>query len=103
MIYYPALAVLIVYGGRNDNMYARQESFCLGDLRVLSLELMSWCPTATYGEGPEEPRCSHSVTLFENQMMLFGGLGNTKYADSNMRILELSSHFLLNRKLNVLL
>ena len=90
MLYYAPLNVLVVYGGRNDLLYERQGTFCLQDIRVLNLELMSWCPAASFGDGPLEPRCSHSVTLFNNSMMLFGGMSDTKIADSVIRILELS-------------
>lgn len=90
MLYYSPLNILVVYGGRNDSIYERQGSFCLQDIRVLNLELMSWCPAASFGDGPSEPRCSHSVCLFGNSMMLFGGMSDTKIADSVIRVLELS-------------
>lgn len=90
MVHYPALGILIVYGGRNDNLYETQGTFCLKDIRVLSLELMSWCPAVNYGDGPTIPRCSHAATIFGNQMMIFGGVSDSEYADSAMIVLELS-------------
>lgn len=90
MLYYQPLNILIMYAGRNDSLYERQGSFCLQDIRVLNLELMSWCPSASFGDSPSEPRCAHSACLFGNSMMIFGGMSDSKISESVTYAVELS-------------
>lgn len=89
MIYNPEGGNLIIYGGRNDKLFQAQKSCCLNDLNVLNLTNLSWCAVSTFGDHYTESRYAHAACLYQNQMVIFGGLHDYSFVDSEIRRLEL--------------
>ena len=88
--FYEPLALLIIHGGRNDNLYESAGSFCLADIQILNIEFMQWSNVIMQGYNADTPRCSHSAAIFGNNLLIFGGLNINEYANSALRYIELS-------------
>ena len=82
LTFYESLNVLILFGGEN----VRQEFS--NDLHFLDLELFKWIRITLYESIPLE-RSSHCCILYQNQLIIFGGLNAEKYVGSNMSIINL--------------
>lgn len=82
--------MLVIYGGRNDTMYALKSTYTYNDLMVLNLETLCWLAVSTYGANIQGGRYAHSAAIFQDQMLVFGGMSDSGYSEDDMRALELS-------------
>ena len=82
--YFP---LLIIYGGRNDNLKNIEDSI-LHELNVLNLENLTWCQVSTYGISPN-PRCAHTAGIIDSSLFIFGGYNFNEYLNGNISLLEL--------------
>jgi len=95
MLFYEPRSLLIIYGGRNESLYEATKTICLNDIRILNLETMCWSQTTLHGDVPQSGRHHHAATSFGSKMLIFGGVELGKYANDEIKIIELSTHILL--------
>lgn len=95
MIYAPEAGCLMIYGGRNDKLFQEKGSFCLGDVKVLNLANLCWCSVSTFGDLNDTFRYAHSADLYGSQMVIFGGLHDSHFLDTELKRLEFSKSIIL--------
>jgi hypothetical protein len=70
---------LFIFGGRNQDMFQNLSNTALNDLHMFDIEERSWKTVAIYGYVPMS-RWGHCSTVYQNQMIIFGGKNLDKYA-----------------------
>lgn len=88
MEYHPSLNALLVYGGRSDLKSGFQE---FKELKIFNLLSMSWSIVKVLGDKPDA-RYLHASTIYEDKMLIFGGLSNYKLKESHVKTIELSNY-----------
>ena len=99
---------IIIHGGRNDN---KSESFALNDTFILNLENFNWIEVQLFSQSQDFkifPRCSHCSIIYNNKLIICGGMNNNNYLGSALLIVNLdgtinpfmksSEDFILNFK-----
>lgn len=79
---------LVIYGGRNDTIYARTQNVALNDICLLNLHRLEWITLAMYGPMPCS-RWSHCFTLNRggdtaDGFLIFGGVNLRNYCKSRI-------------------
>ena len=94
MNYYPQKAVIVLFGGRNDENFASAGMSYLNDVWVLSLEKLSWTMwNKEEGQGPTpSPRYSHCSAMFEASIIVFGGLSEDNYCRADVHALDMENN-----------
>lgn len=72
---------LVIYGGRNDNVYTLIKNVALNDLHIYDCKLNRWAAIAIYGDIPGS-RWGHKLVANENKIVLFGGMNLSTYCES---------------------
>ena len=88
MNYYEKGNFLIIHGGRND---LNNDSFALNDTYIFDLIFLEWHRVILYSnvEGfVVKPRCGHKGIIFEDQLIIFGGMNNHNYIGSCLFIIK---------------
>jgi len=88
MVFNEASNILIIHGGRNDNLYQMNRDICLNDFRILNLLEMKWSVAASYGDLCPSGRWQHSMTMYRSAIVIFGGLGFNTYLSPEMKFIE---------------
>ena len=93
--FYEAGNFLIVYGGRNDN----NEDYAFSDIFILELNKLQWIEVITYSIEKINvfSRCGHSSIIFNNKLIVFGGLNSNNYIGSSLFFVDLGKSILSNR------
>ena len=91
MEYYPSLNALIIYGGRCDRSVGFHE---LKEIRMYNMMVMMWSSVQINGDRPDA-RYLHCSAIFEDKLLIFGGLSNYALKESQIIMVELSSYFYL--------
>ena len=89
MSYYEKGNFLIIHGGRND---FNNDSFALNDTFIFDLEFLEWHRVVLYSniEGFKVmPRCAHKSVVYNNKLIIFGGMNNHNYIGSCLFIIRL--------------
>ena len=89
MNYYERGNFLIIHGGRNDNM---SETSAFNDTFVLDLENLEWYNVELYSHLSEFKilsRCGHQSIIYNNKLIIFGGMNNNNYIGSSLFIVNL--------------
>ena len=89
MNYYEKGNILIVHGGRNDNM---SDSCALNDTFIFDLENFEWINIILYSQlngFKVLNRCGHQSVLFANKLIIVGGMNNNNYLGSSLFIVNL--------------
>ena len=92
MVFVESMALIAIYGGRNDNLYQSTEDICHQDIKLLNLELMAWSNSTFHGDAPQVGRYLQTATVYGTRMYVFGGVEFQKYADDEVKIVELSKN-----------
>ena len=80
---------LIIYGGHND---LNNDSFVLNDTFISDLEFLEWYCVILYSniEGFKVmPRCAHKSVVYNNRLIIFGGMNNLNYIGTCLFIIRL--------------
>ena len=92
MEYFSDIGILVIYGGRNDDLYKQTGSSCLEDIYILNLvDTLSWSKVNISGCIPPSRYCFASSKL-HNNLLVFGGLGDTNYCNSDLYYLLLDQN-----------
>jgi len=91
MNYYPEKAILVVFGGRNDENFAKSGETYLSDIWILYLERLTWAEWDQREiDGPIPiARYSHATECFGSSVMILGGLSEYNYCKSDVYLLDL--------------
>ena len=82
--YYAEIAMLILIGGRNEELYRTTSSSCLNDVYILNLsDKYIWSKVTLSGTLPP-PRYCFSSVLLNNKILIFGGLSDSNFCNSNL-------------------
>jgi len=76
---------IIVFGGRNASI----EGYCLNDLVVLNLNILTWQPVIVYGFIPSK-RWGHVMTIEKDSIFIFGGISEGQFASTTVYCAELN-------------
>ena len=89
MVHCSALNMLVIYGGRNNNVYSNKLSPVLEDFYTLQLETLTWVAvrvSGIYGSG----RCAHISGVAGTSLIIFGGINFNVYCKSELNIIEMN-------------
>ena len=91
---------IIIHGGRND---FNNESFALNDTFILNLYNFDWIIIILYNNFFNFKvlnRCAHSSIIYNNKLIIFGGMNNNNYLGSILFIINLDVNYNVNNKSN---
>ena len=88
IVHCPALNLLVVYGGRNDTLFAKGKPPIISEVFALELESLTWINVPMSGLRPQ-PRSSHVATVTGTKMIVFGGMTLSEYCPAETLMLEL--------------
>ena len=74
---------IVMFGGRTS----QRASNYLNDLILLDLEQRKWVPIVVYGFSPSK-RWGHSMAIQNNELLVFGGVAETRLASATIYALE---------------
>ncbi|CAD8142800.1 unnamed protein product [Paramecium pentaurelia] len=77
---------IIIYGGKNDDI--NTQGF-LNDLHILEIRNLTWSHLDIRGH-PSSGRCSHSATVIDEKLFIFGGVNYSGFVKSDLLIIELN-------------
>ncbi|CAK65978.1 unnamed protein product (macronuclear) [Paramecium tetraurelia] len=86
MTYVELSQQIVIYGGKNDDI--NTQGF-LNDLHVLEIRNLSWSNVDIRGH-PSPGRCSHSASVIEEKLFIFGGVNQTGFVKCDLLIIELN-------------
>ena len=78
---------LIIYGGRNNTLNEQEDPF-FGDFWLLRLDTLTWVSMIQSGT-LQKPRCAHSTILYQDKLLVFGGIHYNLYCSSDCMVVEL--------------
>ena len=84
---------IIIHGGRNDNL---SSSSGLNDTFILDLLYFNWFKVQLYSNihGFQIiSRFGHNSAIFDNKLVIFGGMNNNNYIGSSLFIINLDFHY----------
>lgn len=80
--------MLVIYGGRNDNLFSRGEQPILGDFFTLQLETMTWVGVSAFGTIGNS-RFSHVSVAIGTSLIIFGGMNLNVYCSPEINLIEM--------------
>lgn len=91
MNYYPQKAMLIIFGGRNDENSNNGGQEYLNDVWILDLENMRWTMWDNKDSMGSIPvaRYSHSSAVLGTSIIVFGGLSEENYCKGDVYVLDM--------------
>ena len=93
MNYYEKSRYIIIHGGRNDNL---SSSCALDDTFILELVNLNWIKIKLYSNNNNFKvisRFGHNSSIFDNKLIIFGGMNNNNYIGSSLFIVNLDFNF----------
>ena len=82
--------LLVIYGGRNDQIFARTQNVALNDICLYNVNRQEWQALAMYGDVPCS-RWSHCFTMNRGEgagnrdgFLVFGGVNLRNYCRSKV-------------------
>jgi hypothetical protein len=86
MVYYYKRQSLIIYGGRNDELWENYGSCSMSSIFLLNLVYMCWCTVKLVNY--ENPRYSMSYFLDDSKLYVVGGFNEDAFLPGNVAVLE---------------
>ncbi len=89
------LHMLVIYGGRNDNIFSMTNNVALNDICIFNLNKFTWETVAMFGQMPCS-RWSHCMVargyeqMSSDGFMIFGGVNLQNYCKSTLYNFQLS-------------
>lgn len=80
---------LVIFGGRNDEIFPVIKSVALNDLHIYDVATNSWLALAIYGDIPTS-RWGHKLAANQDKIMLFGGMNLSSYSESVVYDIKIS-------------
>ena len=84
--------LLVIYGGRNDTIFAGVNNIALNDINLLNLITRQWCQVSLYGLHPCS-RWAHTIVpnreSYPSGVYVFGGVNLTNYCRSKLYQLDI--------------
>ena len=80
-------ARLIIYGGRNDNLYSPFSSNCIQEVSIFNIEQFHWEEVHMFGDLPAN-RYSFCFANLGQKILIFGGMRINKFCNSEVYSLE---------------
>ena len=93
MNYYENGNFIIIHGGRNDN---KSDNFALNDTFILNLHNLNWIEIELYSQFNDFKifsRCGHCSIIYNNQLIICGGMNNNNYIGSSLLIVNLDEDY----------
>ena len=93
MNFYEKSRYIIIHGGRNDNL---SSSCALDDTFILELVNLNWIKIKLYSNNDNFKvisRFGHNSSIFDNKLIIFGGMNNNNYIGSSLFIVNLDFNF----------
>ena len=93
MNFYEKSKYIIIHGGRNDNL---SSSCALDDTFILELVNLNWIKIKLYSNNDNFKvisRFGHNSSIFDNKLIIFGGMNNNNYIGSSLFIVNLDFNF----------
>ena len=93
MNYYENGNFIIIHGGRNDS---KSDNFALNDTFILNLENLNWIEIELYSNYKDFKifsRCGHCSIIYENKLIICGGMNNNNYIGSSFLIVNLDEDY----------
>ena len=87
--------MLVIYGGRNDNIFSMTNNVALNDICIFNLNTFTWESVALFGQMPCS-RWSHCMIakghdhLSSEGLLVFGGVNLQNYCKSKLYTFQLS-------------
>ena len=78
-----SLNILLLFGGQNT-----KTGRIFNDIFLLDLDSFCWHEVIMYDEMPIERHC-HSTIIFDNMLIVFGGMGNNKFIGSDLYLINM--------------
>ena len=75
--------LIVIYGGRNDNL-----NEVYNDIVLLDMENMCWIHTKFWGDKPLK-RSEHNAVVISNKLFVFGGVNNFNFINFDFTIFNL--------------
>eukprot|EP01022_Parablepharisma_sp_SALTPOND_P009513 TRINITY_DN1394_c0_g1_i2.p1 TRINITY_DN1394_c0_g1~~TRINITY_DN1394_c0_g1_i2.p1 ORF type:complete len:472 (-),score=24.31 TRINITY_DN1394_c0_g1_i2:3555-4970(-) len=92
MNYYSNKGVVILFGGRNDELFSKFGDAYLDDVWVLMLAKLTWVQWNKEGRGAVPvPRYLHCMATIGGSIVVFGGLGTDNYCRSEVYALDMEA------------
>jgi hypothetical protein len=85
MNFYRDMNIIILHGGRNDS----ESKIISKEFWVIDLEKLAWKKVGTRGELPKE-RTEHGSCIYEDTLIIFGGVNAFKYNSMELCLLDIS-------------
>lgn len=80
---------MVIYGGRNHRLFGlRGGKTAFSDIHILNLNYLVWCQVKA-NSGPSLERYLFNSFLWDNKLVVFGGLNDRNFAGCNVNRLEL--------------
>ena len=98
MDYFEKSNILIVHGGRNDNISSNS---ALDDTFVLDLTNFGWVRIELYSNISDFKvfsRYGHKSSIISNKLIILGGANNNNYIGSSLFIINLDFYYNINNK-----
>ena len=96
MNYFEKLGYIIIHGGRNDDL---STSSAINDTFILELINLNWIKVNLYSNIKDFKiisRFGHNSSIYENKLIIFGGVNNNNYIGSSLFIVNLDFEFSLD-------
>ena len=84
---------IIIHGGRNDS---KSDTFALNDTFILNLENLNWIQVELFSQNDNFnvfSRCGHSSVIYDDKLIICGGMNNNNYLGSALLIVNLDGTF----------
>lgn len=85
--YHETLNILILFGGQNNKL-----GVIFNDLYMFDLDSFSWYSVTVYDD-PAVPRYDHSAVIYDNMIIIFGGMGNNHVLGSDLYALNMGKNY----------
>ena len=93
MNYYEKGNFIIIHGGRNDY---KSDSFALNDTFILNMLTYEWMEVMLYSTLSDFKvltRCGHSGIIYNNKLVIFGGMNANNYLGSSLFVICLDTAY----------
>ena len=87
MCHFSNINILVIYGGKTENLTKHQRLPVLGDMYILELDNMCWINVTQHGV-IKHPRYHHCMAPLGSRMMIFGGIHHHRYSNNDTIFLE---------------
>ena len=99
MSYFQDKQILVIFGGRNDDLFEESGKTCFNDIWILIVEKMEWTQLDIKENiSTPAPRYSHSAACIGKSLVIFGGLSDENYCTTQAFSIEIP--LFLQRKKN---